>query len=170
MALSERQMILYFSRGCGRRSQQAVTYHYQSPLRLLYHHQQAVQTKAKRAIRAWSRGKRGRRRPGLTLPWATLAMTKPHSSSSWAASSLSCVSSSSSSSSCYVPPPWSPKCSSKKQRSSRRRAKNGAAKNGAAVAPRRTSSIYKGVTRCVIDQGSIFLFVGDVVEFCACDF
>ncbi|XP_066313389.1 AP2-like ethylene-responsive transcription factor At1g79700 [Miscanthus floridulus] len=69
-------------------------------------------------------------------------MTKPHSSSSWAASSLYCVSSSSSSSSCYVPPSWSPKCSSKKQRSSRRRAKN-----GAAVAPRRTSSIYKGVTR-----------------------
>lgn len=100
----------------------------------------------------------------LTLPWATLAMKKPHSPSSWAASSLSCVSSSSSGS-CYVPPSWSPQHGSKKQRSSRRRAKN-----GAAVAPRRTSSIYKGVTRCVIGQGSIFLFVGDVVEFCACDF
>lgn len=99
----------------------------------------------------------------LNSALATLAMTKPHSPSFWAASSLSCVSSSSGSR--YVPPSWSPKRSSKKKRSSRRRAKN-----GAAVATRRTSSIYKGVTRCVIGQGSIFLFVGDVVEFCVCDF
>ncbi|XP_008674913.1 AP2-like ethylene-responsive transcription factor AIL5 [Zea mays] len=76
----------------------------------------------------------------LNSALATLAMTKPHSPSSWAASSLSCVFSSSGS--CYVPPSWSPKRSSKKKRSSRRRAKN-----GAAVATRRTSSIYKGVTR-----------------------
>ena len=122
-----------------------------SPLRSLYHPHQAVQTKAKRAINSHGPGAveseaaavQGSR---LTLPWATLEMTKPHSPSSWAASSLSCVSSSSAS--CDVPPPWSPKRSSKKQRSSRRRAKN-----GAAVTPRRTSSIYRGVTRCVIGQG-----------------
>ncbi|OEL25451.1 Ethylene-responsive transcription factor WRI1 [Dichanthelium oligosanthes] len=84
-------------------------------------------------------------------------MTKPHcavtplSPSSRAASSLSCLSSSASTSgSCYAPASWPPKCTSKKKRSNRRRAKNGA--GGAVAVPRRNSSIYRGVTRCVIGQ------------------
>ncbi|KAJ1285902.1 hypothetical protein BS78_03G313400 [Paspalum vaginatum] len=82
-------------------------------------------------------------------------MAKPHcavtpalSPSSRAAASLSCVvsSSASCSGSCYVPPSWSLKRSGKKKRSGRRRPKNGGA-GGAAAVPRRSSSIYRGVTR-----------------------
>lgn len=91
-----------------------------------------------------------------------MTRTQPHCAattplSPWSrvgSSSLSCVSSSttSSSGSCYVPASWPPRCGTKRRRSNRGRAKNGSGGSADAVVRRRNSSIYRGVTWCVIGQ------------------